>query len=90
MKFPVTIKPRTSKAKVYAPANNIACYRLCFAVAGKRRMQTFATYFEAREAGERIVRKIAQGSSAASLSAGQSQDAFAALERLAGRDNPPI
>jgi integrase len=82
VKFPVTIKHRASKAKVYAPAKNFPYYRLGFAVAGKRRMQTFATYSEAREAGERIVREIAQGSSAASLSAGQSQDALAALERL--------
>ena len=82
VKFPVTIKHRASKAKVYAPAKNFAYYRLCFAVAGKRRMQTFTTYSEAREAGERIVRELAQGSQAASLSASQSQDALAALERL--------
>jgi integrase len=82
VKFPVTIRHRASKAKVYAPAKNFPYYRLGFAVAGKRRMQTFATYSEARQAGERIVREIAQGSQAASLSAGQSQDALAALERL--------
>ena len=83
MKFPVTIRHRQSKAKVYAPAKNFAYYRLSYAVAGKRRMQTFATYSEAKDAGERIVREIAQGSQAASLSASQSRDALAAFERLA-------
>jgi integrase len=82
VKFPVTIKHRASKAKIYAPAKNFAYYRLSYAVAGKRRMQTFATYSEAKDAGERIVREIAQGSQAASLTAGQSQDALAAFERL--------
>jgi hypothetical protein len=82
VKFPVTIKHRASKAKVYAPATNFPYHRLCFAVAGKRRMQTFSTYSGAREAGERVVRDIAQGSQATSLTAKQSQDALAALERL--------
>src|ERR1035438_6175572 len=84
VKFPVTIRHRQSKVKIYAPAKNFAYYRLCYAVAGKRRMQTFPNYSEAKTAGDRIVREIAQGSQAASLTAGQSQDAIAALERLAG------
>lgn len=82
MKFPVTIRHRASKVKIYAPAQNFAYYRLAYAVAGKRRLQTFASYSEAKATGERIVREIAQGSPAASLSASQSRDALAALERL--------
>jgi integrase len=82
VKFPVTIRHRQSKVKIYAPGKGFAYYRLSYTAAGKRRMQTFPQYSEAREAGERIVREIAQGSQAASLSAGQSQDAIAAFERL--------
>ena len=67
VKFTVTIKHRASKGKVYTPAKNFPYYRLGFAVAGKRRMQTFATYTEARAAGERIVLELAQGSPADSL-----------------------
>ncbi len=45
-------------------------------------MQTFATYPEARQAAERVVKEVANGSQAAALSASQSRDALTALERL--------
>ena len=45
-------------------------------------MQTFATYPDARQAAERVVKEMANGSQAAALSASQSRDALAALERL--------
>ena len=82
MRFPVTIRHRTTAAKIYAPAKNFAYYRLSYTVAGKRRMQTFATYPEARQAAERVVKEVANGSQAAALSASQSRDALTALERL--------
>ncbi|MGC9944548.1 MAG: hypothetical protein ABSE48_22210, partial [Verrucomicrobiota bacterium] len=83
MKFPVTIRHRTSKAKIYAPAGKFAYYRVAYTTAGKRRMQTFAAYPDAKAAAERIAREMANGSQAASLTASQSRDALAALERLA-------
>ena len=83
MKFPVTIRHRNSTAKIYRPAGSFAYYRVAFTTAGKRKMRTFAAYSDAKAAAERIVREIAQGSQAASLSASQSQDAIAAFERLA-------
>ena len=82
MKFPVTIRHRTSKAKIYAPGGKFAYYRLAYATAGKRRMQTFASYSDAKTAAERIVRELADGSQAAALNASQSRDALAALQRL--------
>jgi hypothetical protein len=82
VRFPVTIPHRDSKAKIYAPAKNFAYYRLSYATAGKRRMQTFATYPEARSAAERIVKELSNGSQAAALTASQSRDAMAAIERL--------
>ena len=83
VKFPVTIRHRSSKVKIYAPAKNFGYYRLSFTTAGKRQLQTFATYSEAKTAGETKVKELHSNSSAASLSAGQSQDALAAFERLA-------
>ncbi len=47
-------------------------------------MQTFAAYPDAREAAERVVRELANGSQAAALTATQSRDALAAFERLQG------
>jgi integrase len=84
MRFPVTIRHRTSTAKIYAPGGKFAYYRLAYSVAGKRRMQTFTTYSDAREAAERIVRELANGSQAGALTATQSRDALAAFERLQG------
>ena len=82
MRFPVTIRHRASQAKIYAPGGEFPYYRLAYTVAGKRRMQTFAAYSDARQAGERLVRELANGSIAAGFSASQSRDALAALQRL--------
>jgi hypothetical protein len=82
VKFPVTIRHRTSKAKIYAPGGKFAYYRLAYITAGKRRMQTFAAYSDAKVAAERIVREMANGSQAAELNATQSRDALATIERL--------
>jgi hypothetical protein len=84
VRFPVTIRHRNSTAKIYAPGGKFAYYRLAYTTAGKRRMQTFTSYSDAREAGERIVRELANGSQAAALTATQSRDALAAFERLQG------
>ena len=84
MRFPVTIRHRASKAKFYASAGNFAYYRVAYATAGKRRMQTFAAYSDAKATAKCIVRELANGSQAAALNAGQSRDALAALERLDG------
>ena len=82
VKFPVTIRHRDSKAKIYAPAGNFNYYRVASVVAGKRRMQTFANYSDAKTAAEKLVREMASGSQAAALSASQSRDALAAFQRL--------
>jgi integrase len=82
VRFPVTIKHRTSKAKIYASAGKFAYYRVAYITAGKRKMQSFAAYSDAKAAAERIVRELANGSQAAALTATQSRDALAAFERL--------
>jgi integrase len=82
VRFPVTIRHRTSKAKIYAPRGKFAYYRLAYATAGKRRMQTFNNYSDAKAAAERIVRELTNGSQAAALNVTQSRDALAAFERL--------
>ena len=82
VKFPVTIRHRTSTAKIYRPAGKFNYYRVASTVAGKRRMQTFANYSDAKTAAEKLVREMASGSQAAALSASQSRDALAAFQRL--------
>jgi len=82
VRFPVTIRHRSSTAKIYRPAGKFNYYRVAYTVAGKRRMQTFAAYSDAKAAAERLVRDTASGSQAAALSASQSRDALAALQSL--------
>ena len=83
VRFPVTIRHRSSKAKIYRPAGKFNYYRVAYTTAGKRRMQTFAAYSAAKAAAaERIVRDAANGSQAAALTASQSRDALAALQSL--------
>jgi hypothetical protein len=41
VKFPVTIRHRASKAKIYRPAGKFNYYRLACTTEGKHRMQTF-------------------------------------------------
>jgi len=82
VRFPVTIRHRAIRAKIYAPSGKFAYYRVAYATAGKRRMQTFAAYSVAKAAAKGIVRQLAKGSQAPALSASQSRDALAAYERL--------
>ena len=82
MKFPVIIRHRREKATIYGKSSGYDFYRLGYYVAGRRRVRSFKTYAEAKAEGERIVRDLAEGSQAAALSAAQSRDALAAMQRL--------
>jgi len=82
VRFPVTVKHRSAKVKIYARTKNFLYYRLSYTTAGKTHRKTFKTYPLARAAAERIVRELANGSQAAALTASQSRDAIAAIERL--------
>jgi len=83
VRFPVTIRHRSARARIYAPQKNFPYYRLAYQSAGRRRMRTFGTYSKARAAGERLLKQLAAGSQAPLLTATQSRDAIAALDRLA-------
>lgn len=82
LKFPVTVKHRKAEARIYRKTKVYPFYRVCAYVAGKRRMSHFVTCSEARAAADKLVRDLAAGSQAAALTANQSRDALAALERL--------
>jgi hypothetical protein len=84
MKFPIVIRHRREKATIYGKSESYPFYRLGYYVAGKRRVRSFKTYGEAKAEAEKAVRDLAQGSQATALSAIESRDALAALERLRG------
>ena len=84
MRFPVIIRHRKAEAKIYGKSKNYPFYRVAAYVGGKRRMASYGTYSEAKDAADNLVRDIANGSQAAALTAGQANDALAALERLDG------
>jgi integrase len=84
MRFPAIIRHRKAEAKIYGKSKNYPFYRVAAYVGGKRRMASYGTYSEARAAADSLVRDIAAGSQAAALTAGQANDALAALQRLEG------
>jgi integrase len=89
VKFPKRLRHRGQGrvlATIYKGDNPTQPYCLYWRVRvdGKRRsrFKSFATYSEAKKAGDKIVNDIARGALAATLSPGQVSDALAALERL--------
>jgi hypothetical protein len=82
VKFPVTVRHRKAEAKIYGKKPAYPFYRLAWRANGKRMLQSFATYGEAREAADRKVRELAQGNQAAALSPVEAADALTALQRL--------
>jgi hypothetical protein len=84
MKFPVVIRHRSEKAKIYGKTPAYPFYRLAYKAAGQRHVRSFKTYSEARREGDHVVRDLAQGSQAAALTTGQAANALTALELLQG------
>ena len=98
MKFPKIIRNKKTKVEVtiYGKSKGgerkpdgtrtqpYPFYRLCWRVAGQRRMKSFGTYSEAKKAAEEMVRDLGSGSQVTALTPGQANDARAALERLQG------
>lgn len=82
VKFPQVIRHRKAEATIYGRSAHYPRYRLAYRVAGQRRLRTFTSYGEAKTEAERIVRELATGSQNAALTASQSRDALAAIERL--------
>jgi integrase len=98
VKFPKIIKNKKTKVEVtiYGKSKGgerkkdgsvtqpYPFYRVCWRVAGQRRMQSFRTYSAAKKAAEDLVRDLGSGSQVTALTPGQASDARAALERLQG------
>lgn len=83
MRFPKKLRYRGQVwARIYAKRPGYPFYRLVWRAHGKRYQRHFPSYALAVQAGERIVRELAQGSAAAALTAGQARDALAAWDRL--------
>src|SRR5580698_7822239 len=72
MRFPMRIKHRGQiLATLYGKSKAYPAYRLAWRVAGKRRMERFQTYSEARRRADALVKELAQGSQVTALTAGQ-------------------
>src|ERR1039457_1530149 len=78
VRFPVTIRHRSSTAKIYAPAGKFNYYRVAYTVAGKRRMQPSPPYPAAKPAAERMGRDTPTVPQPAAFPPSQSRDALAA------------
>ena len=82
MRFPKVIKHRKIAVTIYGKGKAYPFYRISYRVDGKRRMQSYPTYSEAKTAAEKLVKDLAKGSPAAALNAAQARDALNAIERL--------
>ena len=81
MRFPKVIEHRGFKVKIYGKTPKNPYYRLEYRSAGHRQQPNFKTYSEAKTKADAVARDLAKGSQAAVLSAPQSRDALAALQR---------
>jgi len=87
----VKVEYRGQRAKIYAPAKGFDYYRVSFRTAGRRRMLTFGTYSEARQAAEDKVRELHQGQQSSALTGKEAaaalsiRDALDAYRRDTGR-----
>ncbi len=83
MRFPKRIRHRGQVlATIYAKSKSYPAYRLAWRVAGKRRMERFQTYSEAKRRADALVKELAQGSQVTALTDKQAGDTLAALQRL--------
>jgi len=82
MTFPVIVRHRSAKVRIYGKSPAFPYYRLAFTSAGKNKRETFATYSEAHRAAKKKAKEIHQGSLAVFFTPSQSRDALAATERL--------
>lgn len=82
VKFPKRVKFRGRVlATIYKP-KGYPLYRVAWFVAGKRRMQAFPRYSEAKRHADTLVKDLAKGSQVTALTPAQARDALAAYERL--------
>jgi len=83
MRFPKRIRHRGQVlATIYAKSKSYPAYRLAWRVAGKRRMERFQTYSEAKRRADALTKELAQGSQVTALTPKQATDTLAALQRL--------
>jgi integrase len=83
MRFPKRIRHRGQVlTTIYAKSKSYPAYRLAWRVAGKRRMERFQTYSEAKHRADALTKELAQGSQVTALTPKQATDALAALQRL--------
>ena len=85
MRFPKRIRHRGQVlATIYAKTKAFPAYRLAWRVTGKRRMERFQTYSEAKRRADALVKELDKDSQTAAMTAGQAADAMTALELLRG------
>jgi integrase len=65
VKFPVTVKHRHAKVKIYKKSKKYPFYRIAYRAAGGRVVRSFKTFGQARREAKRAAKQIAKGNEAA-------------------------
>ncbi len=82
MQFPLKLKFRRAEATIYGKKKNFPWYRLAYYFHGRRHLRAFKKLSDARKAAKSILRDMAKGSEAPSLSVKDARGAILALEEL--------
>jgi len=77
VKFPKIIRHRKAEVTIYGKKESYPFYRLSWRFNGRRHMQSFRTYREAKAAGDKKVRELAKGSQSLALTAKEVTGALA-------------
>jgi integrase len=84
VKFPKIIRHRKAEVTIYGKRECYPFYRIAYRVNGQRRMQSFATYGEAKAEAEKKARELSQGSQSLALTAKEITAALSIRDALEG------
>jgi hypothetical protein len=74
------VRHKGQTATIYGKSRSYPWNRVAWHVAGQRKLERFRTYGEAKRRADALVKDLAKGSNATSLTAKQAADALAGLE----------
>jgi integrase len=82
VKFPKVIPHRKAEVTIYGKSKAYPFFRLVYRVNGKRHMQSFSTYSEARKTAEKTARDLSKGNQILALTAKEVTAALTIREAL--------
>ena len=83
LKFPRVIRHRRAEVTIYGKKESYPFYRIAYRASGKRRMESFRTYGEAKAAADKKVRELSEGNQSLALTNKEVTEALAIRDAVA-------